>query len=110
MEIKAKVKYLRGSPRRARLVADLVRGKDLARALSILTFANQSAAVPIKKLVESAAANAEHNFKLAKEKLFVREIKVDGGPVLKRACPRAFGRSAPIRKRACHISIILADK
>jgi large subunit ribosomal protein L22 len=110
MEVKAKAKFVRFSPRKARLVADLVRGLSLAEALARLSLMKQQAAKPIAKLLKSAAANADHNFKLATEKLFVKAIVVDNGPVYKRFTPRAFGRAAPIRHRTSHISLVLVEK
>jgi large subunit ribosomal protein L22 len=98
------------SPRKVRLVAGLVRGLDVARAEAQLGLLNKAAALPVLKLLRSAIANAEHNNKLEKEGLFIKSITVDGGPMLKRWRPRAFGRAAPIRKRTSHITIILADQ
>ncbi|MBU4422019.1 50S ribosomal protein L22 [Patescibacteria group bacterium] len=109
MEIKAKVRYLRMSPRKVRLVVDLIRGKKVSEALDILTFSNKWAKKPVIKLLNSAVANAEHNFELQKDNLYIKAIKADGGPMLKRWMPRAFGRAGAIRKRTCHIEIILDE-
>ncbi len=97
------------SPRKVRLVVDLVRGLPVAEADAQLEFFRKAAALPVRKLLQSAIANATHNFQLEAGALRIKEIRVDGGPVLKRARPRAMGRSAPIRKRTSHISIILTD-
>ncbi len=98
------------SPRKVRLVVDAVRGLDVAAAETRLTFMPKLAAEPVLKLIKSATANAEHNFKLKKEDLFIKTFVADGGPVLKRSRARAFGRAAPIRKRTTHLTLILAPK
>lgn len=110
MEIRAEAKYIRKSPRKTRLVADVIRGENALGALDYLRFINQQTTKPIMKLLASAIANAEHNFKSKKEDLYIKKITIDGGPVLKRWKPRAFGRATPIRKRLCHIIIILDEK
>jgi large subunit ribosomal protein L22 len=110
MEVSAKARYIRMSPRKVRLVVDVVRGMDLVEAQDQLGFMNKAAALPVLKLINSAAANAEHNFKLKSENLFVKTIKADGGPTLKRFKPRARGRAAPIRKRTTHITVVLDEK
>ena len=109
MEIKAKVKFIRMSPRKVRLVVDVVRGLSIQKALIQLQFINKAAALPVDKLIRSAIANAEHNFKLKADDLFIKSISVDGGPTIHRWRPRAFGRSAPIRKRTSHINLILDE-
>ncbi len=110
MEIKASAKFIRMSPRKVRLVADLIRGMDLGVAENQLKFIVKGACEPISKLLNSCVANAVNNFKLKKENLFIKTITVDGGSVLKRWQPKAFGRATPIRKRSSHILIILGDK
>lgn len=110
MEVKAQLRHLRISPRKVRLVAGLVRGMDVAPAVAQLRFMQKAAARPVLKLVESAVANAEHNFKLAESNLFIKTITVDGGPVLKRWRARAFGRAASIRKRSSHIMLVLDER
>lgn len=109
MEVKAIAKFVRISPRKMRLVAGLVRGQKIQEALNQLSVANKSAATPIKKVIDSAVANATHNFQLAADNLFIKEIRVDGGPVLKRWLPRAHGRATPLRKRMSHVSVILGE-
>ena len=98
------------SPRKVRLVVNTIRGLSVSAAETRLSFLPKLAAQPVLKLLRSAVANAEHNFKLDKSNLYVRHIVADGGPTLKRFRPRAFGRAAPIRKRTTHISLILAEK
>lgn len=110
MEAKAVLKYLRVSPRKTRLVADLVRGKSVQKALDTLRFTNRAASLPIRKLIESAVANAENNHGLDVDILWVKEIVVDPGPSLKRFMPRAQGRAYMIRKRTSHVSVVLAEK
>ena len=110
MEVKATVRYLRVSPRKVRLVVDMIRGKKVTKALDILYFCNKWAKRPVIKLLNSAIANAKHNFNLQEEDLYVKTIRADGGPMLKRWRPRAFGRASTIRKRTSHIEIILDEK
>ncbi|MEA3249185.1 MAG: 50S ribosomal protein L22 [Patescibacteria group bacterium] len=110
MEVKAKARFIRMSPKKVRLVADLVRGMDIDKAEAQLKFIKKAASRPVLKLIQSARANAEHNFKLTPEILFIKTITVDGGPVLHRWKPRAFGRATPIRKRTSHITVVLDEK
>lgn len=109
MEVKAYARYIRMSPRKVKLVIDLIRGKDVITAGTILRFATRAAAKPVLKLLNSAIANAKHNFKLDESKLFVKKIMADQGPTLKRFRPRAFGRAAGIKKRSTHITIVLDE-
>lgn len=109
MEVKAKAKHIRMSPRKVRLVASLVRGMEVNKAIDQLNFTNKWAKKPIKKLIESAIANAEHNFELDKNNLYIKEIKVDEGATLKRWMPRAHGRATTLRKRMSHIDLTLAE-
>jgi len=110
MEVKAKARYIRMSPKKVRLVIDVVRGMDIAPALAQLKFINKRAATPVEKLIKSAVANATHNFELKEDNLFIKEVRADDGPTLKRWHPRAFGRAGSIRKRSVHISLILGEK
>ena len=105
--MRATAKYLRIAPRKARLVADEVRGKSYPDAISILRFTNKRAAKIIGDVINSAAANAEHNDGSDPEELFVREIRVDEGPTIKRYRARAMGRATMIRKRTSHITVEL---
>jgi large subunit ribosomal protein L22 len=98
------------SPRKVRLVIDVVRGLPATTAETRLKFLQKGASLPVLKLLQSAMANAEHNFHLRKEDLVISTITADGGPTLKRSRARAFGRSAPIRKRTTHIQIVLTPK
>ena len=108
--VRASAKYVRVSPRKARLIADQVRGKHIDDARSLLQFSPRSAAEDISKVIESAAANAEANHDLIGDEMVVAEIRVDEGPTLKRFRPRAMGRATPIHKRTCHISVALTPE
>ncbi|MBI4598704.1 50S ribosomal protein L22 [Candidatus Uhrbacteria bacterium] len=110
MEVSAKASYIRISPRKVRLVIDVIRGLDVAQAREQLRFMNKAAARPVMKLLDSAVANAEHNFHFLADRLFVKRIVADMGPTLHRWTPKAFGRSAPIRKRTSHVAIALAER
>jgi len=109
MEIAAKHKSARLSAQKARLVADQIRGKGVEQALEVLTFSTKKAAVLIKKVLESAIANAEHNDGLDVDDLRVSTIFVDEGATMKRIRPRAKGRADRIMKRTCHITVKVAD-
>lgn len=108
--VTAKLSRLRIAPRKVRLVADLVRGKSVEEARHILKFTIKAAAEPIRKLLESAVANARHNFKLNIDDLQIKSITVDEGPVLKRSRPESRGRIAPIHKKTSHINLVLVAK
>jgi large subunit ribosomal protein L22 len=110
MESRAKLKFLRVSPRKARLVAELVRGKPVDQAIDTLKFTKRAASLPIRKLLESAVANAENNHGLDIDILWVKELRVDPGPTLKRFRPRAQGRAFMICKRTSHVSVVLAER
>lgn len=109
MEVKAKARHIHMSPRKVRLVVDVIRGKRVADAQTQLQFMKKSAALPVLKLLNSAVANATHNFQLEPSNLVVKTITADEGPTLHRWTPKAQGRATPIRKRTTHISIILED-
>ncbi len=109
MEVKASLKHLRMSAQKVRLVADVVRRLSVPAALDQLRFINKQAAEPVAKLMNSAVANAVNTYSLDKDNLYVREIRVDEGVTLKRWMPRAHGRATSIRKRGCHINLILAE-
>lgn len=109
MEIKAKAKFIHMSPRKVRLVADIVRGKKAGEALDQLKFVNKLAAKPITKLIHSGMASAKHNFEIEENNLYIKEIKIDEGPTMHRWMPKAFGRATPLRKRSSHINLILAE-
>ncbi|WII73257.1 50S ribosomal protein L22 [Bdellovibrio sp. 22V] len=110
MEVKASLKYARVGAQKARLVADLVRGKDVNDAVKTLTFLNKKTAGMIKKLIESAVANAEYKKVMDVDSLYVKAIWVDQGPVLKRFRPRAQGRAFGVRKKTSHINVVLEEK
>ncbi len=109
MDIKASAKHVKMSPKKIRLVADLVRGLELGKARDILKFTNKKAVKPILKLIDSAVANAENNYELDKSNLFIKEIMVDEGLTMKRWMPRAYGRATRINKRMSHIRLILGE-
>lgn len=115
MESKAYLKFARVSARKARLVADLVRGRDVSEAIQILTFADKKSAPIIKKLLESAVANAEQAADRGSESLdiddlFVKTIFVDAGPALRRYRPRAQGRATKVLKKTAHITVVLGTR
>jgi len=110
MDVNAKARYIRMSPRKVRLVVDLIRGMTVGEARSQLKFMKKAAAEPVLKLLNSAVANAQHNFNMDTKELYIKQIKADGGPVLGRWRARAFGRAAPIRKRTTHITIVVSEK
>jgi large subunit ribosomal protein L22 len=110
MEVRAKLKFARIGPRKAQLVADLIRGKGSEEALSVLMFTKKSAAKTISKLLKSAIANAGQNKTIDVDRLYVKKITVDQGPTMKRFMPRALGRATTIRKRTSHILIVLDEK
>jgi ribosomal protein L22 len=108
--VHAKARYVRTSARKARLVCDHIRGKDVEQARAILSFTPRGAAKPWMKLLESAIANAEHNHELVGDELKIASVHADEGPTLKRYRPRAMGRATRIRKRTSHLSITLTPK
>ncbi|MFH1837963.1 MAG: 50S ribosomal protein L22 [Candidatus Kuenenbacteria bacterium] len=109
-KIIAKAKYIRTSPKKIRLVINVIRGMDVEEAENQLKFISKRACQPVLKLLNSAVANAKHDFDLKKENLYIKEIIVNQGPTLDRWMPRAFGRAAPIRKKTSHIIITLDKK
>jgi ribosomal protein L22 len=106
--VRASSRYVRVAPRKARLVADQVRGLHIDRARALLEFSPRGAARDIQKLIESAASNAENNHDLIADEMRVAEITVDEGPTLRRYRPRALGRATPINKRTSHIAVALS--
>ncbi|MDR1012961.1 MAG: 50S ribosomal protein L22 [Lactobacillales bacterium] len=106
---KATARTVRISPRKTRLVIDLIRGQNIADALAILKFTPNKAATIIEKVLNSAIANAENNFDLDKEDLYVSKAYVNEGPTMKRIRPRAKGSASPINKRTSHITVIVAE-
>ncbi|SET57311.1 LSU ribosomal protein L22P [Natronincola peptidivorans] len=110
MEARAIVRFVRIAPRKAQQVVDLVRGKKVDEALAILKYTPRAAAPIVEKLVKSALANAENNYNMDRENLFVSEIYANQGPTMKRFRPRAMGRATTIRKRTSHIGVVLKEK
>ena len=110
MEAKAYLRYIRISPRKVQIVADLIRGKDVGSAMAILMQTPKAASEPLLKLMNSAAANAENNHGMDPEKLYVAEVFATPGPILKRIMPRAQGRAYRINKRTSHVTISVAEK
>ncbi len=110
MEARAVSKYIRVSPQKARLVVDLIRGKRVDDARTILKLNNKAASRTISKVLESAVANADNTKKLEVDKLFIKRAFVDQGPTLKRMRARAMGRANVIRKRTSHITIVVEEE
>lgn len=108
MEIKSQLNYLRISPRKVRLAANMIKGLSVQRAELEMRHLFKRASLPILKLLRSALASAKHNFQLDGKGLYVKNILVNEGPALKRFRPRAFGRAAMIRKRSSHLTLILS--
>ena len=110
MEARAQARYVRVSPRKARMVIDLVRGKSVMQAKEILKFTERDVAEIIEKVLDSAVANADRTIHVRPESLVIKTIFADEGPTLKRIRPRAKGSASPIRKRTCHITVIVAPR
>lgn len=110
MESRAVAKYIRVSPFKARQVADLVRGKNTFEAIGILKYTNKKSAPLIQQVLKSAIANAEHNYDMDTDELFISEIRIDEGPTIKRMKSRAYGRADVRRHRTSHITIVLKEK
>ena len=110
MEASANHKYVRGSPRKVRLIADLVRGKSVEEALAMLSIMPQRAAMQVRKAVKAASANAENNHDMVASELKIARIFANEGPTLKRFRPRARGRASPLLKRSSHITVVVSDE
>ncbi|MGJ9384549.1 50S ribosomal protein L22 [Salipaludibacillus neizhouensis] len=110
MEAKAIAKQVRIAPRKVRLVVDLIRGKKVGEAVSILRLTPQKSSIVVEKLLNSAIANAEHNYEMEPDNLIVSKVFVDEGVTLKRFRPRAMGRASRINKRTSHITLVLSEK
>lgn len=110
MEARAEHRYARISPRKVQIVCDLIRGKDVATAAAILKNTPKAASELLIKVLKSAEANAENNFNMDPDKLFVKETYANPGPILKRGMPRAQGRMYRINKRTSHITVVVAEK
>ena len=109
MEVRAVTRYVRISPRKARLVTELIKGKPVEEALTILRFVPKKAASLVDKTLRSALANAEQNPNIDEDTLYIKRIFVDGGPTMKRWRARAMGRATKIIKRTSHITVILDE-
>ena len=110
MDSKAVARFVRIAPRKARLVIDLIRGKKVSDAETILKYTPKFAAEVVGKVLNSVVSNAEHNFKMNRDRLVVTAAYVDQGPTMKRYMPRAQGRASLIHKRTSHITIVVAEK
>ncbi|RST71780.1 50S ribosomal protein L22 [Siminovitchia acidinfaciens] len=110
MQAKAVARTVRIAPRKARLVVDLIRGKQVGEAVAILKHTPKAASPIVEKLLKSAVANAEHNYDMDVNNLLVSKVYVDEGPTMKRFRPRAQGRASQINKRTSHITIVVSEK
>ena len=110
METRAVAKYIRITPRKVRIVLDLIRGKNVAEAFAILKFTPKAGADVVEKVLRSAVANAENNFDMDADKLFVKTAYADQGPTLKRIHPRSRGQAFKILKRTSHVTIVVDEK
>jgi large subunit ribosomal protein L22 len=110
MRVRAQAKYIRQSPYKVRRVLDLVRGLPVEEARHVLSFTDRRAAGTVRKVLDSAVANAEHNHALDADELFIAHAYADEGPTLKRWRPRARGRATRIRKRTSHITIVVSEE
>jgi large subunit ribosomal protein L22 len=109
VEVKARAKFIRTSPRKARMVTELVNGKGVEEALNILAFTKRAPAKIVAKLLKSAVANADQMKNIDVDTLFIKQITVDQGPTMKRYRPRAMGRATMIRRRMSHITVVLEE-
>jgi len=110
MEVRASAQRVRISPRKVRLVVDMVRGKKVTEAIDLMKFVPNRAAEDVERLLKSVAANAENNYDLDPEQLWVKEIYADDAPQLRRFKPRARGRVGKILRRSCHITVIAEER
>ena len=110
MEVQAVAKFVKRTPRKARLVADSVKGLRVGDALAYLEFSPKHAAIDVAKVIKSAAANAEHNFNLNREELVVKQLLIDDGPTMKRLRFRSRGMASQFFKRTCHITAVVEDR
>ena len=110
MEAKATAKYIRIAPRKVRIVADIIRGKSVGEAIAILQHTPKVASEVIEKVLKSAIANAEHNFDMNVDALYVSTIYVDQGPTMKRIHPRSRGQAFKILKRSSHVTVMVKEK
>ncbi|MDP5276886.1 50S ribosomal protein L22 [Chengkuizengella axinellae] len=109
MQAKAQAKYIRIAPRKVKLVIDLIRGKEVGEAISILRHTPKASSPVIEKVLNSAIANAEHNYEMDPNNLVISEAYVNAGPIMKRFRPRAMGRASRINKRTSHITLVVTE-
>ena len=110
MQVTSYLKSLRIPPRKVRLVTGILKGRDAVAAKHQLRYLPKRSSLPLSKLIDSALANAQNNFGLVKENMRIKDMVVDGGPVLKRFEPKGFGSTSPIAKRTSHVTVILEEK
>lgn len=110
MEVKAVAKFVRISPQKVRLMMDQVRGKPVEEAINVLSFAPQKGAFLLKKVIQSAVANAENNTHMDVDSLYIKRVYADDGPTAKRFRPRALGRATRILKRSSHLTVVLDEE
>lgn len=110
MEAKAIARHIRIAPRKVRIVVDLIRGKNVGEAFSILKFTPKVASPVVDKVLRSAIANAEHNFDMNVDKLYISEVFVDQGPTMKRIHPRSRGQAFKILKRSSHVTVVVKER
>jgi large subunit ribosomal protein L22 len=110
MSAKARIRYLRVAPRKARLVADMIRGKKVQQALDLLAFSKRYVSKDFHKLIRSALASAEQKGDMDPDNLIIKTVMVDQGPIIKRWLPRARGSATPIQKKTSHVTLILEEK
>lgn len=110
MEARAYARYLRLSPLKARLVVDLIRGKSVREAMAILTYTPNKAAYYLKKVLKSAVANAENNYNMDADNLYISEVYANPGPIMKRYKPRARGRADVMQRRTSHLTVVVKEK
>jgi large subunit ribosomal protein L22 len=110
MQVQAKLRHFRMAPRKARLVTDMIKGMEVEKAINTLQVTNKKCAPVIRKLVESAVANADQRGDMEVDALYISQAYVNEGPTMKRFQPRAMGRATPIRKRTSHITVVLEDE
>src|SRR3989344_3619214 len=110
MQVTAYLKSLRIPPRKVRLVTGVLKGRDAMAAKHQLQYLPKRSSLPLSKLIDSALANAQNNFGLVKENMRIKDVVVDGGPVLKRFKPKGFGSTSPLAKRTSHVTVILEEK
>ncbi|SHF09520.1 LSU ribosomal protein L22P [Caldanaerobius fijiensis DSM 17918] len=110
MEARATARYLRLSPLKARLVVDMIRGKSVREAMAILNYTPNKAAYYLRKVLKSAVANAENNFNMNADNLYVAEVFANPGPIMKRYKPRARGRADVMRRRTSHLTVVVKER